>query len=229
MELFHKPKGWAYCSKEEFSLLRAYVSILETKLQSAQEDLHQYVEKGQLEFQNERQDGSIVKEVCDIKHIEGITDIDYDLNALLSKTFPNYERRSSLITIHGIFEYELIKFCGKLKEYLGIEKSWKEFKEKGGLSNIKRAHNWLKNECNLDLEIVSKVFDEIDTIRVIRNCSAHEYGVIDQRFKKVIRYIERHPELEKDNGFVILSDKFLRYFADLCYQYFEGLERAVSN
>ena len=74
-----------------------------------------------------------------------------------------------------------------------------------------------------------KVFDEIDTIRVIRNCSAHEYGVIDQRFKNVIRYIERHPELEKDDGFVILSDKFLRYFADLCYQYFEGLERAVSN
>jgi len=229
MNLFHKPKEWAYCSKEEFFLLRAYVSILEAKLQNAQENLHQYVEKDQLEFQNEAQDGSIVKEICDIRHIEGVTDIDYDLDALLTETLPNYERRSSLITVYGIFEYELSKFCGKLEKYLGKKKSWEKFSKKNRLSKIKRAHNWLTIECDLDLEIVSSIFDEIDVIRDIRNCSAHNYGVIKQDSINVIRYIERHADLNRVDGFVILSDKFLRYFTDLCYQYFEGLERAVLN
>lgn len=231
MGLNATPKAWAYNAKEEFFLLRAYVSFLESKLRSATQNFDKYLNSDVLELEHELQDGCIHSLLVDFKSIEGTTDLNYDLKALLTKTFPGHERRSSLITIYGIFEYQLIEFCRKLEAYKGISPAFDEVRHKNKPSTIEMAKNWLNRIVGINLSSASPVFEEINTIREIRNWAVHNYGLMDKRKNKkyVIDYIFKHEMLGINGDFFYVMEGFLRHFTDLCHQFFGELEQSVKS
>lgn len=225
------PKSWAYNSKEEFFLLRAYVTYLERKLRSSTQNFEKYLVTEELELEQELQDGTIRSDLVDVRNIEGTTEVDYDLKALFTKTFPTYERRSSLITIYGIFEYELTEFCKKLETYKKISPSFDKVRYKHRPPTIEMAKNWLTTYAGVDLSSVTSVFDEINTIREIRNWAAHNYGLVDNKKSKkyVVSYISQHGMLGIDGERFFVMEGFLRHFTDLCHKFFGELEQSVKS
>jgi hypothetical protein len=223
MGLDNTPEQWAYNSRGEFDLLRVFVAVAEKKIEKSSSIVRQLVKTEQTEFEIEQDDGSVVTHAVDVRNIGSITDIDFDLDGLLGKTFPNYERRSFLITIYGIFEHELAKFCKRYSEYSGIVKGPKNSKKKGK-SKIYINHFWLQECCHVDLTLAENTLSEIDTIRHIRNSCSHNYGLLDMSNSVAVDYIKESDLLGLSGDSVFIKPGFLKYFCDLCFQYFSRLE-----
>lgn len=227
MGLDNTPKSWAYSSRGEFDLLRTFVSVAERKIEESSSVIKRLVRTDQAEFEIEQDDGSVVTHAVDVRSIGSINGIDFDLDSLLGKTFPNYERRSFLITIYGIFEYELAKFCKRYSEYSGISQALNK-SEKGGKSKIQINNFWLQKYCSVDLTEAEGAFLEIDTIRYIRNCFAHNYGLLDRNNSEAIDYVENSDFLHLSGDSVFIEPGFLKHFCDLCFQYFSNLENQAK-
>lgn len=223
MGLDNTPKSWAYNSRGEFDLLRVFVAVAEKKIEESSSIIRQLVKKEQTEFEIEQHDGSVVTHAVDVRNIGKINDIDFDLDCLLGKTFPNHERRSFLITIYGMFEYELSKFCKRYCEYSGINEGLKS-SEKINKSKIYINNFWLQKYCSIDLTAAEGVFSEIDTIRYIRNCFAHNYGLLDVGNSTAVDYVKESDLLCLAGDSVFIKPGFLKHFCDLCFQYFSRLE-----
>ena len=217
------PKSWAFSSRGEFDLLRAFVSVAERKIEESSSIVKQLVKTEQMEFEIEQDDGSVVTHAVDVRNIGSINDIDFDLDSLLDKTFPNYERRSFLITIYGIFEYELAKFCKRYSKYSGIVEGLKN-SEKKNRSIIYINHFWLKEYCSIDLSEAEDALSEIDTIRFIRNSFAHNYGLLDMSKSAAVDYVKESNLLDLSGDSVFMKTGFLLHFCNLCFQYFSKLE-----
>lgn len=226
------PRSWAYNSKEEFFLLRAYVHFLEMRVRSAAENFEEYLKTEETVLTQELQDGTVQSSMAEVRLIEGTTEIDFDLPSLLTKTFPAYERRSLLITIYGIFEYQLTDFCKKMEVYKKISPSFDKVGcKKGRPPTIKMAQSWLTKYAGLDLSSTTSVFEEINKIREIRNWAAHNYGLIDKKKSKkdVVDYVNQHKMIEVDGLRFEIKEGFLRHFTDLCHQFFGQLEKSVKS
>ena len=93
------------------------------------------------------------------------------------------------------------------------------------------AYDWLTEYVGLDLRAVDHVFLEINMIREIRNWAAHNYGLVKRTRKNggTISYASNHNLLKVDDGRLEVKEGFLRYFNDLCYQFFGELERSISK
>ena len=194
MGLDNTPKSWAYNSRGEFDLLRVFVAVAEKKIEESSSIIRQLVKKEQTEFEIEQHDGSVVTHAVDVRNIGKINDIDFDLDCLLGKTFPNHERRSFLITIYGMFEYELSKFCKRYCEYSGINE---------GLKSSEKINK-------------SKSY--------IRNYFAHNYGLLDVGNSTAVDYVKESDLLCLAGDSVFIKPGFLKHFCDLCFQYFSRLE-----
>jgi hypothetical protein len=223
MGLDTTPNSWAYNSRGEFDLLRAFVSVAERKIEESSSIVKQIVKTDQMEFEIEQDDGAVITHAADLKNISNINDIDFDLDSLLGSTFPNYERRSCLITIYGIFEYELDKFCKRYSKYSGIVEGLKK-SEKKDRSKISINHFWLQHYCSIDLSEAEDALTEIDTIRFIRNSFAHNYGLLDTGKSSAVHYVKESSLLHLSGESVFIKPGFLKYFCDLCFQYFSKLE-----
>lgn len=223
MGLDNTPKSWAYNSRGEFDLLRAFVAVAEKKIEESSSIVRQLVKTEQNEFEIVQDDGSVVTHAVDVRSIGSINDIDFDLDSLLGKTFPNYERRSFFITIYGIFEYELAKFCKRYSKYSGIAEGLKN-SEKKGKSKIYINHFWLEKYCSVNLAKTENAFSEIDTIRYIRNGFVHNYGLLDMSKSAAVDYVKKSDLLHLSGESVLIKPGFLKYFCDLCFQYFSNLE-----
>ncbi|MCK7553141.1 hypothetical protein [Marinobacter goseongensis] len=223
MGLNNTPKSWAYNARGEFDLLRAFVTVAERKIEESSSIVKQLVITEQMEFEIEQDDGTVVTHAVDVRNIGNINDIDFDLDSLLGSTFPNYERRSFLITIYGIFEYELDKFCKRYSNYSGVVEGL-EKSEKKDRSKIYKNHFWLKKYCSIDLSEAEHALTEIDTIRFIRNSFAHNYGILDMSKSAAVDYVTESNLLHLSGESVFMKTGFLQHFCDLCFQYFSKLE-----
>ena len=223
MGLDNTPKSWAYSSRREFDLLRVFVAVAEKKIEESSSVVRQLVKTEQTEFEIEQDDGSVVTHTVDVRNIGSINDIDFDLDRLLGKTFPNHERRSFLITIYGIFEYELGNFCKRYSEYSGITEGPTK-SEKNEKSKIYINNFWLQKYCSVDLTEAVGALSEIDTIRYIRNSFVHNYGLLDMSNSATVDYVKKSDLLYLSGNSVFIKPGFLKYFCDLCFQYFSRLE-----
>lgn len=148
----------------------------------------------------------------DLRHIEGASEDDYDLNKIFGDVFPMYQRQSALITAYSIFEFGLSNMC----EYAeGLIQTSSSYKHDNKLSKIRNFLNRLQ-VCGVVPPEIHETFDFLDNdVRHIRNAWAHNNGKNTRgKVRKDIEGVEYvYSQLSLSPEFIAKVTKSMNYVA----------------
>jgi hypothetical protein len=158
-----------------------------------------------------------------VKHVDGISEEDYDLEGLFLEYFPNLTRCGALVLLYGDFEEWLVGVAGLASEY------WKEPAPQypKDTSKIAAANSYLETiGVSIGPDATSS-FAEIDIIRWLRNGCAHNRARIPEHQEDARAYAEGSEHVQLGTwGELYLGPGFLPHFLDLQRQFAEGLTSA---
>ena len=130
--------------------------------------------------------------------------------------FPSIFRKSLLLSIYSLFEFELINVCRKIETVLNNDEKFKIKKKKG---NVESAKLYLKKSCILKSNDFDNIWETITVYRHIRNNIVHRGGRLydeSPNYKVISQFIEKHTSenfIEVTNsGYMFFSKKFIEFF-----------------
>ena len=121
---------------------------------------------------NASDNGEVI--VDDVRHIEGFSEHDYDIEKVFGYVIPMYQRQSMLITMYSIFESDL----ARMSEYVGLlGLGGGQMKKVRDSSKIRKYLNRLE-EASVVGDEVYEDFDFLDyEVRYVRNAWVHDAGM----------------------------------------------------
>ncbi|GAL86054.1 hypothetical protein MYP_3283 [Sporocytophaga myxococcoides] len=159
----------------------------------------------------------------------GLDSLTWDIDTIFKEHFPNLQRRSAFITLFGFLEYELDQLCILFEKNENYKVQLKDFKDSG----IERSMSYLEKVANLgDIKVNNNTWDEIKSIKLIRNTVVHNDGKLvssdgKSRTAELI-YIKKCIFLEGDNE-IILKDGFLIHVLRIFEQLFIKLDNLIKD
>lgn len=205
-----------------FELIDSFIAHTETSIAKSIED---YKCNGAEEYEIE-----ISAEDNIFQYIEtymGLDSTSVDLNEIFTSYFPSIVRRSSFLTIFGMLEHEIEKFCNRFSKKHNTVVNLSDIKGKG----FERSHLFIKKMISLTN---SSNYSKLKKVTVLRNSCAHNdarFQDIDgQNIKEIINLMEEHPHLlEKDGSQVLFKEGVLNLLVADFKGYLEEVELALEE
>jgi hypothetical protein len=158
-----------------------------------------------------------------------IDSMGWDMKALFEEHFPNLQRRSALITVYSSFEYELFQLCALFQQEKNLTIAVTDLSGDG----IKQAANYLEKVAELDTQLGSHEWQNVNHIRVIRNMIVHREGRLlnaeGKRPKHETNAIEKLPFIHADDVEVLLEPQFLPKAVSTFDSYFELIDGSIQK
>jgi len=214
--------------------LRDYLGVLEEQISVLNKKQEEFVEEyeidGQYFYYNSAE---VPPEIVDSTWTNSI-----DKNSVLvsggdfySDYVPNIQRYSALITLYSFFEIQLIHLCNYLCNINERRIRLKDLNRRGG--EIGRALLYLKKIEELEINRGSPTWNEITSIRKIRNKIVHDNGLLKGSSKEddVRDYIEQHPEYFDSKGKkqLRITEKFLSHALEAFETFFLELQVSLEK
>ncbi len=160
-------------------------------------------------------------------HSHELNSQDMILDDIFENYFPSVQRRSALITLVGIYEHELERFCDMYAEKHDSPIKLNELKGKG----LKRINLFVKKIIGLDN---STVFPNIKKIVKLRNSCVHNDAKIKKKDGQPIKAIN---ELINDplinvnpyGGQFRIGEGFLIYVLNQFNAYTNEIEETINK
>lgn len=206
-------------------LMSTYIELAEEQATSSIERFENDVEIIIQEELNENQAGDAVQTISEYK---GLRSDLWNLDGIFTYHYPNLLRRSSLLSLIGVFEKELNDLC---KLYKTVKQYQIDIKDLNGMG-IKRASLYLEKIACIDVCRGSKEWGEIKNIQKIRNIVAHRNGSLldnsGKAEKSLTNYINTVDSLEGDNE-VFIKEGFLGHVLSVYSSYFKLLDESIHK
>ncbi|HIE6453054.1 TPA: hypothetical protein ACXJEC_002256 [Serratia marcescens] len=156
----------------------------------------------------------------------GIDDQAVNLDYTFKNYYPSIMRRSALLTIVGLLEHEIDRFCNSYSKRHFTDINLADLKGKG----FERAHQFLKKTIGLKQ---SKAYSEMKKIIKLRNTCAHNDARLvdnnDQPIHEIIILLEQYPDLvERDGNQVIFREGALLAFLNVFAAYIKEIETIIN-
>lgn len=156
----------------------------------------------------------------------GIDDQDVNLDEIFKQYYPSIMRRSALLTIIGLLEHEIEKFCLSFSKKHNTSINLTDLKGTG----FERGHLFLKKIIGLEN---SSAYPEIKKIIKLRNSCAHNDARFvnndDQQIPEISKLLEQYPELlEKDGNQVLFKEGALLTFLKVFEDYIQEIEVTMN-
>lgn len=133
----------------------------------------------------------------------------YETELMTIGEFRPLLNKSMFLTIFSLFETEFVTLC----EYAGgIKGSKLRPKDLSGNNYIDQCRRFTTKILNIDLESLSKEWEEITKFQLLRNSFAHNNGILKDTKKSNLEFIQKTNGLairEKTNEIEIVTDEFL--------------------
>ncbi|EOL9016038.1 hypothetical protein ACM917_001261 [Cronobacter sakazakii] len=210
----------------DFSLTFEIIETLILQSESSiNKGITEYKEKGPEEY------------VIDISPEEGLyQSIDYymgldsssvDLDEMFLEYYPSIFRRSVFLTIFGMFEHEIEKFCNNFARKHQTPINISDLKGSG----FERSHLFIKKLLGMK---TSTHYSTIKKITKLRNSCAHndaKYIENDgQNIKPIFELMDAHPDLfKKDGKQVLFMNGSLTMVLDSFKSYLAEVEQALDE
>ena len=158
-----------------------------------------------------------------IEHYMGLDSSSVDLDDMFLEYYPSVFRRSVFLTIFGIFEHEIEKFCNSFASRHEIPIKIADLKGSG----LERSHLFIKKMIGMK---TAAHYSSIKKITRLRNSCAHNdarYIENDgQDIKSIIELMKAHPDLFKQDGRQVL---FMHGALSLILNSFKSYLREVEH
>ncbi|WP_338651086.1 hypothetical protein [Yersinia enterocolitica] len=156
----------------------------------------------------------------------GIDDQAVNLDDIFKRYYPSIMRRSALLTIVGLLEHEVEKFCISYSKRHSINIKLNDLKGAG----FERGHLFIKKVVGLNN---SRAYPEIKKIIKLRNSCAHNDARLvnndNQDIQEITRLLEQHPDLlGRDNEQVLFHEGALLAFLKVFEDYIKEIETHIN-
>lgn len=210
----------------DFSLTFDIIETLITHSESSiAKGIAEYKDKGPEEYIIEISPEDGIYQSID--HYMGLTSSSLDLDEMFLEYYPSIFRRSVFLTIFGIFEHEIEKFCNNFANRHHSPINVSDLKGSG----FERSHLFIKKMIGMKS---TSHYSNIKKITKLRNSCAHndaKYSENDgQNIKNIIELIEKYPEFfKKDGKQVLFMDGSLTMILNSFKEYLSDVERALDE
>lgn len=156
----------------------------------------------------------------------GIDDQAVNLDDIFKVYYPSVVRRSALLTMIGLLEHEVEKFCISYSKKHSTNISLNDLKWSG----FERGHLFLRKIVGLNN---SKAYPEIKKIIKLRNTCAHnDARLVDndnKEIKEIICLLAQYPDLlQRDNEQVIFHEGALLAFLKVFEEYIKEIQTHIN-
>ncbi|MHA1091683.1 hypothetical protein ACR9H3_06095 [Enterobacter ludwigii] len=191
-----KPQFPVYDFNFTFELIDGFIIHTETSIAKS---IEEYKTNGAEEFEIE-----ISAEENIFQYIEtymGLDSASVDLDEIFTSYFPSIVRRSSFLTIFGMLEHEIERFCNRFAEKHNSVVNLSDIAGKG----FERSHTFIKRMIGLEK---STYYSNLKKITILRNSCAHNdarYQSNDgQKIREIMYLMEQHPDILVQDGSQVL-------------------------
>ena len=131
----------------------------------------------------------------------------------MEQIFPQFHRRSMLVSIYSLFEYSLDAICREGALLRHCNNTLEDLP--GKVKGIYRSKLYLKRVLKIKLSWCNEHWRNIQIYGQIRNIITHNGGVLDKINENVEDYIKRNDILDHDNeNILIINNGFLLIVVD---------------
>lgn len=151
-----------------------------------------------------------------------------DIDEMYMYTLPYLMRRSAFLTIYGMFEYNISKYCTTLIESIKFPLKLSDLAR----GTIEKSDVFLTKIIGMK-KINNRDNDNLKSITQIRHLFTHMDGVVSPEDKKIKSAIEKLSKItdkniiSTENNSVSLGDNFLLFSISVIEKYFNEIERSV--
>lgn len=200
--MFHKPK-----IKEELMTHKRYIVKMEEMVRLEVEELerlHENSSPDALDYETNEFVKFENKECSELRNI-----------------FPVIQRKSEIITIYSLLEYEINKVCEIFEHCIGHSVKIKDLRSNGIIDGSKR---YLEKVVGAKFPVTDKSWKEIQNIQEIRNILVHGDGVVKTGNTKLIGYIKQSRYLSiYPDGKVFVKSGYTLHIIDVIIEFFDDL------
>lgn len=210
----------------DFSLTFDIIETLITQSESSiEKGIAEYKEKGPEEYVIDISPEEGLYQSID--HYMGLDSSLVDLDEMFLEYYPSVFRRSVFLTIFGMFEHEIEKFCNNFSNRHQTPINLSDLKGSG----FERSHLFIKKLIGMNS---TAHYPAIRKITKLRNSCAHndaKYIENDgQDSKLIIELMNVHPVLfKKDGKQVLFMSGVLTMVLDAFKSYLSEVEQAVDE
>lgn len=207
---------------EYFDLLVGYI-----------EDVEHHIELSINDFRDNKE-FVVTDEAPELGLVRGITfhrgmnDFSWNLDNLFTRHFPSLQRRSSLITLFGLFENELDNLCRFLQKTQHLSVDLNDIKSQG----IDRASIYLSKVARLKGIRETPDWSKVKDIQKIRNLVVHHDGKLtdaNEAPKKAELSIVKSSEFLIGGYRVTIEKGYLKYVVQTFKSYFAQLDKELKK
>lgn len=157
----------------------------------------------------------------------GLDSSSVDLTEIFTQYFPSMMRRSTFLTIFGILEHEIDKFCSHHSKILNVPFSINDLRGSG----FERAHLYIKKSIGLSR---STAYTELKKLIKLRNSCAHNDAKFktndDQDINEICSLMHDHADLfSQDSKQVQFNAGSLELLLTVFKQYIQEIERLIER
>ncbi len=217
------PEDWYSCHISEYiDLLTGYI-----------EDVEHHIDLSVNDFLNNKE-VVVTNEIPELglAHVfefhRGMYGGIWDLHTIFTKQFPNLQRRSTLITLFGLFENELDELCRFIREKQNLTVELKDITDSG----IERSTRFLSKVAGLKRVKETRYWSKIKDIQKIRNLVVHSDGRLTDANgnpKKTEESIIKTTDYLNGVHNVIIEKGFLKYVIQTFDSYFSHLDTQIKT
>lgn len=210
----------------DFSLTFDIIEALITQSESSiEKGIAEYKEKGPQEYVIDISPEEGLYQSID--HYMGLDSSSVDLDEMFLEYYPSVFRRSVFLTIFGMFEHEIEKFCNNFANRHHTPVNISDLKGSG----FERSHLFIKKILEMR---VTTHYPTIKKITKLRNSCAHndaKYIENDgQSSKLIIELMDANPDIfKKDGKQVLFMNGALTMVLDAFKLYLTEVEQAVDE
>lgn len=210
----------------DFSLTFDIIEALITQSESSiEKGIADYKEKGPQEYVIDISPEEGLYQSID--HYMGLDSSSVDLDEMFLEYYPSVFRRSVFLTIFGMFEHEIEKFCNNFANRHHTPVNISDLKGSG----FERSHLFIKKLLEMR---VTTHYPTIKKITKLRNSCAHNDAKHiendGQSSKLIIELMNANPDIfKKDGNQVLFMNGALTMVLDAFKLYLTEVEQAVDE
>ena len=211
--------NWYYNFLVSLTIIESFLIDSESEIANRTKEIEKRISK---EFEKDSEEYYTYYEIYN--KLDSST---FNIREVVSKDFPNIQRKSILITALSFFEREINKLCIELKEMKNIKVSLKDLNTQG----LPRAIIYLEKVIEIPIDKNNKTYKRISDINKIRNLIVHNNGYLynnentlkeEDKIIKKTSYLSGEYEIQIEKGYI-------EYVIETYKIYFKYIDSLVRN
>ncbi len=192
-------RWWHTYTSQEVQLFRSLVIRVEREINNSVNDIQNNITSLTYNENDPK------RSPFTVRHIDGLHDVDWDLDDVLQKHFPNIQRSAYVITLFSFLEDSLIELCNLYHEEKHLKVQYKDINGQG----ISRCRKYLDKVVDLNFSKINNSWENISNLNKIRNIIVHRNRLVDLGETSTVNFIKNNKHLELNNSEIIIREGFL--------------------